>query len=56
MAWGDKIYVMATLTLQADHHCRKLTVIGLDPFAQVADIKILAKDTEQIAVGDEYGP
>jgi hypothetical protein len=55
MAGGDKIYIMAALSLQADHHGSKLPVTRLDPLTQVTDIKILAENTKQVAVGDKYG-
>ena len=56
MRRGDKIYIVAALALQTHHHRGKLALVCFNPLPQVADLVILAEDTEQAAVGQKYCP
>jgi len=55
MGGGDEINVMASQVLQGKHDLRYLLLIHLISLSQMADVVVLAEDTSQIAIGEEYG-
>ena len=55
MGGSHKIDVVAAPFCKLDHHGSYLFWLNFHPFFPVADIIVLAKDTEQIARTDEDG-
>ncbi|HHV78335.1 MAG TPA: hypothetical protein GXX40_01755 [Firmicutes bacterium] len=55
MAWGNEVYVVASLLLKGKHNLRKLGSPNLVTLTVITDLAILAEDALQDAVTEEYG-
>ena len=53
MGRGDKINIVASAVLQVEHHCGQLLTGYLLTATLMTDVKVLAEQTEQIAMGKE---
>ena len=55
MGRRDKINIVASLSLQIEHHCSQFFAGHLPAVTLMTDVKVLAKETEQVAMGKKNG-
>jgi len=55
MGWGDKVNIVASLILQSEHHCGHFISRNFLTATLMADVKVLAEKTPQVAMGKKNG-
>ena len=55
MGRRDEINIVASLLLQFEHDCGQIVVGHLPAVSLMTDLKILAKETEQVTMGKKNG-